>query len=153
MIPRPPRSTLFPYTPLFRSGFVRVDSVARPPYYGGVFRELPLDNVDANANGSYSDEFPLLVARTERGWAVFADGDGDGSLLDEQPVHDYLVARETFTLSKDNDNHNNGPMTIAVNVSGDAQRPVIDLFFDNSGHGSHVSGIRSEEHTSELQSH
>ncbi len=123
------------------TGFARVDSVAHPPYYGAVFRELPLDQIDVNANGSYSDEFPILIARTAQGWSVFADGDGDGSLLDEQPVHDYLVAGETFTLSKDNGNHNKGPLTIAVNISGNAQRPVVDLFFDNSGHGSHVSGI------------
>src|SRR5437667_3642013 len=31
MIPRPPRSTLFPYTTLFRSGHA-TDGVARPPH-------------------------------------------------------------------------------------------------------------------------
>jgi subtilisin family serine protease len=133
------------------TGFSRIAQLGDGPYYGGVLKELPLDKVDANGNGSYSDEFPILVVRTDRGWAVVPDGDGDRSLLDEAPIHDYLVARETFTLSRNNDQHNRGPLTIAVNISEDGSRPVVDLFFDNSAHGSHVAGIAAGYNMFEIE--
>lgn len=126
------------------TGFGRVAGVASPPYYAGIFRELPLGKVpgaDVNGNNKNTDEFAVFVVRTQSGWAVFTDVDGDGRLDDESPVHDYSVASERFTYTLDNEEREKGPMTIAVNISEDGNQPILDFFFDNSGHGSHVSGI------------
>src|SRR5439155_2089674 len=123
-------------------GFRRVAALdPRGPYFGGLVRERPLGELpasDLNGNGTDADSLPLVVAKATDGWVVFADTDGDGSLENERPVHDYLVARETFGW------HAGGrpsPLTVAVNFSGDRAPPVLDLFFDTSGHGTHVTGI------------
>ena len=126
------------------TGFGRVVAVASPPYYAGVFRELPLGKVpegDVNGNNDNTDEFVVFVVRTQGGWAVFTDVDGDGRLDDESPIRDYSVAAERFTYSLDDEEREKGPMTIAVNISENGDRPILDFFFDNSAHGSHVSGI------------
>ncbi len=88
------------------TGFGRVAGVASPPYYAGIFRELPLGKVpeaDVNGNNTNTDEFVVFVVRTQSGWAVFTDVDGDGRLDDESPVHDYIVASERFTYSVRNE--------------------------------------------------
>src|SRR2546429_4627850 len=40
MIRRPPRSTLFPYTTLFRSLFATLPGVSAPPPFGGAARTI-----------------------------------------------------------------------------------------------------------------
>jgi subtilisin family serine protease len=123
-------------------GFGRVARLASGPYYGGVFREIRLGAppaADVNADGSIRNEFPLVVARASDGWVVVTDTDGDGLLDDERPVHDYAAAPETFTYRTPRGD--DGPMTFAVNVSEADGAPVLDLYMDNSGHGTHVAGI------------
>lgn len=119
------------------AGFGRVVRLAAAPYYGGVFREAGLGSgpaADANGDGDHADEFPVIVARATDGWFLVADTDGDGSLENERPVHDYAQGGETFV-------YGSGPLTVAVNLAERAGRPVLDLVFDNSSHGSHVAGI------------
>jgi len=126
------------------SGFGRVARLASPPYYGGVFRELPLGTVpaaDVNGNGTNTDEFPVVVARASSGWFVVTDTDGDHALDDETPVRDYMVAHETFSLRSSASSSGPGPITIAVNLSELDGLPELDLYFDNSSHGTHVAGI------------
>src|SRR3712207_7026308 len=53
MIRRPPRSTLFPYTTLFRSGLVALGAESRPPRGHG--RVLTLDPGPDHASGGYAD--------------------------------------------------------------------------------------------------
>lgn len=116
-------------------GFGRIARLARPPYFGGLFRERPLGALpgsDVNGDGDNADVFPVIVARASDGWFVVADTDGDGSLEDEQPVRDYALHHETFAW---------GPLTIAANLEERDGAPTLDLFFDNSGHGTHVAGI------------
>src|SRR5256886_16886669 len=55
MIRRPPRSTLFPYTTLFRSGFTFVSLQARE--YGEAYRELGL----RLSTGIYGSTFFMLT--------------------------------------------------------------------------------------------
>ncbi|HET8633121.1 MAG TPA: S8 family serine peptidase [Gemmatimonadales bacterium] len=112
------------------------------PWYGGALSELALGTppaADLNGNGSPRDLLPVVVGRASDGWVLYADTDGNGTLANERPVHDYLVGRETFGW------HSGAaatPATVAANISsnGDAA-PTVDLYFDTSGHGSHVAGI------------
>jgi tripeptidyl-peptidase-2 len=116
-------------------GVGRIARLALPPYYVGTLDEAPLGTApaaDLNGDGDTRDRLPLVVAKASDGWFVMADTDGDGSLADEAPVRDYATATETFSF---------GPITLAANFGGSADRPTLDLFFDSSGHGSHVAGI------------
>ena len=108
-------------------------------WYRGVFRELPLGRLpaaDVNGNGRNTDEFPVIVVKASDGWVAFLDTNLDGSFEDEMPLHDYRQGRETISLGR-------RPITIVANFSEAAPEntPVLDLFFDNSGHGTHVAGI------------
>ena len=123
-------------------GFGRVTAISTGgPYYGGTIAELPLGPPpasDLNANGSDSDTLPVLVTRATDGWVLLADTDGDGSLAGERPVHDYLVARETFGWVPKG---RAARLNIGVNFSEQHGQPDLDLVFDISSHGSHVGGI------------
>jgi len=126
------------------TGFGRVAALAAGgPIWGGTVREIPLGNApagDVNGNGVLGDTLPVVVVRASDGWVLFADTDGDGSLANEKPIHDYLTGHETFGW------HRSGaatPLTVAVNFGAAAAGapPALDLFFDTFGHGTHVSGI------------
>jgi tripeptidyl-peptidase-2 len=126
------------------SGFGRVAALnTSGPYYGGVIREIPLGPPpasDLNGNGKASDTLVVVVTRATDGWVLLADTDGDGSLAGERPVHDYLLARETFAWAA----RGRLPrITLAANFSGGSASsdPRLDLVFDISSHGSHVAGI------------
>ncbi len=117
------------------AGFSRLAGLTRAPVFGGLFRERPLGvppGADVNGDGDNEDVFPVLVARASDGWVVLTDTDGDGTLANERPVRDFRVAGETFAY---------GPLTIAVNLTEQRGEPRLELFFDNSGHGTHVAGI------------
>lgn len=123
-------------------GMQRVAGMVAPgTVLGGVLRERPLGDLpasDLNANGSNADTLAVVVGKAPDGWVLFADTDGDGSLANERPVRDFLAARETFGWSSGG---RASPLAVAVNFSGTDTAPILDLFFDNSGHGTHVAGI------------
>jgi subtilisin family serine protease len=106
-------------------------------WYRGTFRELPLGlppAADVNGNGRNTDEFPIVVVKATDGWVVFIDSNLDGSFEDEMPLHDYRQGRETIALGKQ-------PITLVANIAEQDGSPMLDLFFDTSGHGTHVAGI------------
>lgn len=123
------------------AGMSRVAATGATPFFAGVLVERPLGEMpasDLNGDGDNRDSLVVVVAKGTAGWLLFADTDGDGSLANERPVQDYLVARETFGWST---RGAPTPMTVAANFSGEGAVPTLDLFFDNSGHGTHVAGI------------
>ncbi|MBI4420465.1 MAG: S8 family serine peptidase [Gemmatimonadetes bacterium] len=125
-------------------GFGRVARLAAPPYYAGVIRELPLGELpasDLNANGRNTDEYPLVVAQSSTGWFVLTDTNADGSLEDETPLYDFSVSGQVFTYTGADATRAARALALAVNLAEEGSRPVLDFFFDNSGHGSHVAGI------------
>jgi subtilisin family serine protease len=123
-------------------GFGRVVALSTAgPYYAGTIAEIPLGQppaADLNANGAVRDTLPVVVVRAPDGWVLFADTDGDGSLANERPVHDYLVGRETFGWARRGARPR---VNVAANFSEDAGAPRLDLVFDTGAHGTHVSGI------------
>lgn len=109
--------------------------------YGGVIAEIPLGGIpagDLNGDGDDADTLAVVVVRASDGWVIFADTDGDGSLVNEKPVHDYLHSKETFGWRS---GRRPPPITIAANFSEAKGEPRLDLYFDTSAHGSHVAGI------------
>ena len=109
--------------------------------YGGGLPEIPLGEMpsaDLNGNGNDMDTLAIVVVRASDGWVLFADTDGDGSLLNEKPVHDYLVAKDTFGWHT---GKQAPPLAVAANFDEVNGQPRLDLLFDTSAHGSHVAGI------------
>ena len=106
-------------------------------WYAGMLRELPLGKApagDLNGNGANTDAFPVIVVKASDGWVAFLDSNLNGSFEDEMPLHDYRDGRETIALGSK-------PITLAANFSEADGAPLLDLFFDNGGHGTHVAGI------------
>jgi subtilisin family serine protease len=123
-------------------GFGRVVALSTAgPYFAGTIAEIPLGQppaADLNGNGAVRDTLPVVVVRAPDGWVLFADTDGDGSLANERPVHDYLVGRETFGWARRGARPR---VNVAANFSEGTAAPRLDLVFDTGAHGTHVSGI------------
>ncbi|HEX9633025.1 MAG TPA: S8 family serine peptidase [Gemmatimonadales bacterium] len=116
-------------------GASRVRALTTGTVYGGVLVERALGALpaaDVNGDGDRDDALPIVVARASDGWFLLADTDGDGSLVGETPVRDFAQAGDTFSF---------GPVTLAANFTDTGDAPRLDLFFDTSGHGTHVAGI------------
>ena len=108
-------------------------------WYGGVFSELPLGPLpaaDVNGNGTNTDAFPVVVVKAVDGWVVFFDSNLNGTFEDEMPLHDYRLGRETIALGRQ-------PLTLVANFTDSSATPDLELYFDTSGHGTHVAGIAS----------
>ncbi len=111
------------------------------PWYSGIISERDLGDpqaADLNGDGDANDTLAVVVTRASDGWVLFADRGGDGSLANDPPVHDYQVAREWFGWAPAGQDPF---VALAVNVTEAAGAPILDLYFDTSGHGTHVAGI------------
>src|SRR5256885_9054116 len=85
MIPRPPRSTLFPYTTLFRSHLIsnRVRSLPRIQF-GGLPRPVQVDRKSTRLNSSHlvisyavfclKKKSETVFIRGSSGWVLLASG-------------------------------------------------------------------------------
>ncbi len=123
-------------------GFGRVAALnSTGPYYGGVIAELPLGDppaADLNGDGTADDTLPVIVTKASDGWVLFADTDGDGSLANEKPVHDFLQGYETFGWAP---RGRPAPVAVAANLAEAAGLPTLVLFMDTGNHGTFVSGV------------
>ncbi len=111
--------------------------------WGGALAELPLGAPpasDLDGNGKADDSLSVVVVRGPSGWALFADTQEDGTLANDHPLYDFSVAHESFGW---NAGGHPTAVQLAVNLSDSAGVPLLDLFFDTSSHGTHVSGIAS----------
>jgi hypothetical protein len=99
---------------------------------------MPAPSADVNWNNWVGDTLPILVTKATDGWVLMADLDGDGSLANERPIHDYLVGRESFGWAPPGHTPSLG---FAANFSEQGGEPILDLAFDTFGHGTHVAGI------------
>jgi subtilisin family serine protease len=127
------------------AGASRVRALTSGTVYGGVLVERTLGALpaaDVNGDGDRDDALPIVVARASDGWFLLADTDGDGSLVGENPVRDFAQAGDTFSF---------GPLTLAANFSDSGGAPQLDLFFDTSGHGTHVAGIAAGHHLFDVE--
>lgn len=111
--------------------------------WGGTVREYDLGELpaaDVNGNGVFGDTLLVFVARGTDGWALFTDTDGDGSLANERPIRDYLVAHDAFGWHRPG---KPSPGSVAVNLAdrGVGQSPLLDLVYTVGSHGTHVAGI------------
>ena len=124
-------------------GAYRVAALSvEPQVWGGILAELPLGRgpaADLNGNGIVGDTLLVVVTKTPSGWALLTDTNANGSLDDERPVHDFLLAHEFFGWHPPAPAL--APVHIAANIADSSGVPVLDLYFDTSSHGSHVSGI------------
>ncbi len=123
-------------------GASRVAGLASSPeLWGGALLELPLGKLpaaDLDGSGVVGDTLPVVVARGASGWILFADTQGNGTLADDRPVHDYEIAREYFGWSRPG----RAPtVNIAASITDSANAPRLDLVFDTFAHGTLVSGI------------
>ena len=123
-------------------GFGRVVALnTAGPYYAGTLQELSLGEPpasDLDGDGEAADTLALIVTRATDGWAVLADTDGDGSLVSERPVRDYLLGREIFGWAP---RGRTTRVNLAANFSERGGEPVLDLVFALDAHGTHVAGI------------
>ncbi|MEZ4411808.1 MAG: S8 family serine peptidase [Gemmatimonadales bacterium] len=123
-------------------GMSRVRALsAAGPWYGGILYERPLGDLpasDLNGDGDNADSLAVLVTQASDGWIVMVDTDGNGTFAGERPVHDYLRGRDTFGWAQPGQP---SPLSVAVNITVTDGTPTLDLFFDTSGHGTHVAGI------------
>ena len=123
-------------------GFGRVAALnAQGPYYAGTMREIPLGEApaaDLNRNGTVSDTLAIVVTRATDGWVLFADTDGDGSLANEKPVHDFLQGVESFGWAP------RGPtprLGVAANFGRGIGVADARSFRRHRQHGTFVAGI------------
>ena len=117
MIRRPPRSTLFPYTTLFRSGKINQSNF--------LLERNEFDNICAKIK----NEFPSMDIRTRK----FADSEDSYCFI--------APNGEVYTHVKEQ-----GDILVG-NINSDELNSLIKKIEDRS------VLLRSEEHTSELQSH
>jgi tripeptidyl-peptidase-2 len=124
------------------TGFGRVRALnADGPWWGGALHEIPLGEApaaDLDGDGQVGDTLAVIVTRATDGWVLFADTDGDGSLANESAVRDYLSGAQTFGWAP---RGHPAPVAVGANFGEGTGEPVLDLFFDTSGHGTFVAGI------------
>src|SRR3712207_6261507 len=88
MIRRPPRSTLFPYTTLFRSG-VGGEAMAAQ----GLRTLFPLSDIAVMGIGAVVARLPSIVRRVYRTVAAIVEGQPDAVVIIDSPEFTHAVAR------------------------------------------------------------
>lgn len=120
-------------------------------WWFGLFKEAKFvnsDQPDLNGNDTTDDEFPVLVthlAGEADDYAIcFVDTNLDRSFADEQPLRNYRLNFDTFTLHREQPEKEIVPLTFAVNIF--LRKHKVVIHFDNGAHGTHVAGIAAGYH-------
>ncbi|MFH1747775.1 MAG: S8 family serine peptidase [Planctomycetota bacterium] len=119
---------------------------AQRRWWFGVFDEskfINSDQSDLNDNGATDDKFPILVtALSDDGddqAVCYVDTDMDRGFADEQPLRNYRLEYDTFTLAREAPEKQIVPLTFAVNIF--LRQSKVVIHFDDGAHGTHVAGI------------
>ncbi|MES2962380.1 MAG: hypothetical protein V4760_00725, partial [Bdellovibrionota bacterium] len=120
-------------------------------YFLGKVKEGSYSRADLNQNGTVTDEFDLLLAKTTRGWKVSIDVDRNKDFSNDPAVGDFESTRETIAM----DRSRSGLVKVNVNLPLKADGTVIAsdkgevevnvAGYDASQHGTHVAGIASKD--------
>ena len=115
-------------------------------YWFGTFDEhrfINSDVSDLNDNGSTDDEWTVLVTALESDGddqaMFFIDRNLDRSFADEQPLHNYKLDYDTFTLHREQPENQIIPFNFAVNIF--LKQAKVVVHWDDGAHGTHVAGI------------
>src|SRR5256886_5105380 len=84
MIRRPPRSTLFPYTTLFRSEMPEDRRRHQPTGINENYARELLELHTLGVDGGYTQPDVIEVARIFTGWSIEPPGRGAGFVLDRK---------------------------------------------------------------------
>src|SRR5256884_4840347 len=96
MIRRPPRSTLFPYTTLFRSLFATLPGVSAPPPFGGAARTIVV-SVDPDRLRAYRMAPDEVIQALNTGNTIVPAGNvRTGDLLRLAPSHSLRSKIQNF---------------------------------------------------------
>ena len=148
MIRRPPRSTLFPYTTLFRSNST-ADSL-----FAGSYNVTVTDSNGCNISFNMNINEPtLLTSGTDTVIHVSCYGADDGEAIISgsggTPAYTYSWDHDTSLTSPDVEDLAPGIYTATIlDVNGCSTSTSITI-----SEPPPLTSNRSEEHTSELQSH
>ena len=97
---------------------------------------------DINGNGTTDDKFVFVTFKTDdNDWVLYIDTDSDGSLENEQPLKNYKLNHDTFTIKNE---FGLSPYTFAVNIFPENNEVVFH--FDAIAHGTHCAGIAAGYH-------
>src|SRR5258708_10825346 len=123
MIRRPPRSTLFPYTPLFRSD---MDRSAAPPIPANEARELPV-------LGKIAAGTPIEAIQHERERMIVPESMlGAGEHRSEEHTSelqspDHLVCRLLLEKKNKSNNKNSASSTVSLIITPTKRPKALDI--------------------------
>ena len=148
MIRRPPRSTLFPYTTLFRSKYFKLVNNRQNRYYylGNEIEIISLDDVNLSVSEQILKGNKLFLY-TQKALMSFED---EYRRWLKERAQEYIPVRAKELSEKHNFNYNR------ITIRGQKSRWGSCSSKNNLSFNyklMYFNNERSEEHTSELQSH
>lgn len=98
---------------------------------------------DLNDSGTTDDRFAILVTALSGDGddqaVAFIDTDLDRSFFDEQPLSNYRLNYDTFTLQRQRPEKQIVPVAFAINIF--LRQLKVVVHYDDGAHGTHVAGI------------
>jgi subtilisin family serine protease len=114
-------------------------------YYIGGFEETRLLNSDSgaadlNGDGDTEDTYHLVTFETSEGtdnfWVVYFDANGNGDVSDDEPLRDYKVNQDAFTIE-----NQSGLSALYMGLNVLPEKQIVSFHYGDGSHGTHVAGI------------